>query len=491
MKLAFGPWLPDQAALEAPAMAQVRNAIPTPTHWRPIRAPRALNRQALPGTARQALTVVRLLGGEQWQIVGADNKLWRIPDRKNPLIDLSRGGGSYTFGTSNRWRMSQFSDRLLATNLAEPIQNLDLRNAVQFQDLSPQAPRARYITTVRQQVVVGDVVDEDGADVYKLRWSGFDSEGFPDPTIWAYAAEAQTDYQRLHDVGAIRGLTGGETGTVLCEHGVVRMSYIGPPFVFRFDTVERSVGCLSDGSVVAYGTHTYFLSPEGWCRFNGAAVEPIGRERIDRWFFQDFTFGTEDRVWACADRTDGLIFWLYCGAGSSERPNRLLVYSPPLDQWGLAELEAEIIGPVLQLGLTLDDEEEFPDIGSDPRDLGDSRLWAETVTTGLVYGDQVQGFTGTSLPATFVTGEAALFDGRRAVLQRALPLHDGGAATLRLGLRETQGGRVTWTTAKDTGTDGWIRSRDTARFFTFRLELAGDWRQAQGLDLYGAKLGQR
>ena len=107
-----------------------------------------------------------------------------------------------------------------------------------------------------------------------MQWSDIN-----DPTDWTAGAASQSDYQELPDGGDITGITGGEFGIVFLEKAIVRMSYIGSPLFFQFDTISRNVGCVEGGSIAQYGGVTYFLSDDGFYSCNGQQVVGIGSEK--------------------------------------------------------------------------------------------------------------------------------------------------------------------------------------------------------------------
>ena len=146
---------------------------------------------------------------------------------------------------------------------------------------------------------------------------------------------------------------------------------------------------------------------------------------------------------------------------------------------------------MVNFSTSLDDIVEWPNLDTDPRVLDDPRMWAEAIVPGAVQLQQVASFTGPTLPATFTHSEMELVEARRAVLKRAVPLYEGGFAQLRVGLREMQGGVQNWGPRYAPLADGVFRLRDIARYHQVSLELSGDWRRAQGLDLQGAILGAR
>jgi hypothetical protein len=77
----------------------------------------------------------------------------------------------------------------------------------------------------------------------------------------------------------------GEYGLILLERAISRMTYVGAPLFFQFDTIAKNIGCYESNSVAQFGNLTFFLSDDGFYVCDGQTVIPIGAEKIDRFFF--------------------------------------------------------------------------------------------------------------------------------------------------------------------------------------------------------------
>ncbi len=76
-------------------------------------------------------------------------------------------------------------------------------------------------------------------------------------TLNGFFKEAYADKlgELIPDGGDITGITGGEFGIVFLEKAIVRMSYIGSPLFFQFDTISRNIGCIEGGSIAQQAVH--------------------------------------------------------------------------------------------------------------------------------------------------------------------------------------------------------------------------------------------
>ena len=224
--------------------------------------------------------------------------------------------------------MTSYGDRIIATNYIDPIQSM-LLSGTNFTDLSATAPKARFVATVKDFVMVANTNDSTfGPAPYRVWWSAI-----ADPTNWPApgsitAAQLQSDFQDLvqTDVGNITGLSAGFLGAVdaaiFCERGIWAASYTGPPTLFSFRLVQGAPGTTSPLSIVPGratsqgGTRSvcYFLGEDGFNMFDGTAATAIGAQKFDREFFRELDGSRLNYVQGVADPRSKLIFWAFTGA---------------------------------------------------------------------------------------------------------------------------------------------------------------------------------
>jgi len=265
-RIAFKDWLPDQPSI-LDAVSKANNVIPLAVGYGPFKS--AVNYS---GDASENLTNVfaTKVDNDVSVFAGGLTKLYKLDSSDLSLDDVSKSGG-YT--GINRWQFVQFGNYALAANGSEKIQYYDVNSSSLFADLAAAAPVSKYITAVRDFVVGANI----GAGSYptRVQWSDIN-----DPTDWTSGGASQSDYQDIPDGGDITGITGGEFGIVFLEKAIVRMSYIGSPLFFQFDTISRNIGCIEGGSIAQYGGITYFLSDDGFYSCDGQNIIGIGSEKL-------------------------------------------------------------------------------------------------------------------------------------------------------------------------------------------------------------------
>jgi len=243
-----------------------------------------------------------------------------------------------------RWQFIQFGNFAIATNGSEKVQYYDVTSSSYFGDLAAAAPIAKFVTVVRDFVVCANIGA--GTNPARVNWSDIN-----DPTDWTAGAASQSDFQELPDGGDITGIVGGEFGLVFLEKAIVRMSYIGSPLFFQFDTISRNVGCIEGGSVAQYSGVTYFLADDGFYSCNGQQVTPIGAEKIDRFFFNNANIGDIDSISSSIDPERNLVIWNYTNVSGDRE---LLIYNFQTQKWCSADTDVDFLGTLATTGTSLE-----------------------------------------------------------------------------------------------------------------------------------------
>ena len=336
-RIQFKDWLPDQPSI-LDAVSEANNVIPLAVGYGPFKS--AVNYS---GAASEDLNncFAAKVNADVSIFAGGATKLFKVSSTDLTMEDVSKAAG-YT-GIS-RWQFAQFGNYTLASNNSEKIQYYDVNSSTDFADLAAAAPVAKYITIVRDFVVGANI----GGGTYpsRVQWSDIN-----DPTDWTSGSASQSDYQELPDGGDITGITGGEFGIVFLEKAIVRMSYIGSPLFFQFDTISRNVGCIEGGSIAQYGGISYFLSDDGFYSCNGQQVIGIGAEKVDRYFFSNANIGNINSISAAVDPERNLVIWNYTTVSGNRA---LLIYNFETQKWCEADTDVDYLSTLATTGTTLD-----------------------------------------------------------------------------------------------------------------------------------------
>lgn len=463
-------WLPDQPSTSG-ALLQANNTVPLLDGYGPF--PNAVDYSNDAGAnlnnvyASKFERVIELFAG-------SNGALYKYNVGTQNLDDVSKSGG---YNGSGRWRFAQFGQKLLAVDNNDKIQSWTADTSTNFADVSADAPVAKFITVVRDFVVVGDV----GGVTNKVAWSDINDE-----TNYTSGSTSQADYQIVPDGGDITGLTGGEFGLVFLERSIVRFSYIGSPLFFQFDTISRGLGCTVAGSVAQYGTVSYFLSDDGFYSCDGTSVKGIGAEKIDKYFFSHVDFGTIDSMSAAVDPVKNLIVWNYPKTSGGRG---LIMYNFQNGRWATADTTSDYISSVTTAGVTLEDLDGFGLLDDLDTSL-DSRLWTggKLLFAGT-EGQKIVTFTGSNSTAEFITGDLEF--GYNSLVNLARPIVENGSSQVALASRKNLDDTITYGPFYTANSDGRIGIRNNGRWHRIKMRPSGSWLHAMAIDIDVVPRGNR
>jgi len=340
---------------------------------------------------------------------------------------------------------------------------------------------------VRDFVWVANVDTGSGRVPYKAYWSGFN-----DPTSWTAGVD-QSDFQDIPDAGAITGMVGGEYCTILMERAIVRATYTGPPLIWQFDKVETARGCQVPGSVCNVGHTVFYLSDDGFYVFDGSKSQPIGAEKINSFFLNDFNVAFKDKMTSTVDPQEQIAVWSYVSNGAiDETPDRLLIYNYALNRWSLANVKSDLVAPFFTAGYTLENLDNISaSLDALPASLDSPLYKGGQYLFGGALGTKISAFTGDPMAATIVTGETGLATGNHNIVTRIYPYHEGGSVEVSVGLRGTHTDLVSYTAAGTTNAAGFVPFRAQDRYHRAKMYISGNWTYAQGMDIDARKVGRR
>jgi hypothetical protein len=469
----FTEWLPDQPGLIG-ALTNAKNVFPKAVGYGPFQ-----DEVDYSGAASEDLNnVVGAVdtSGVSRVVASASTKLFLFDSADLSLDDIS--ATTYT-AVSDRWRFTQFGNNLIAAGHPNTLQNYDLTTTGNFATVSG-APKAKLITVVRDFVVTGNSTD--GAN--RVQWSGIN-----DPTTWASSAVTQSDFQDIPDGGDVRGLTGGEFGLVLCARSIHRMSYVGSPLVFQFDNITRNLGCYESNSVIQWQGITYFLSDDGFYSCNGQQVEPIGAEKVNRFFFDTLVESNLSLMSAAVEPAKNLVMWGYPTLGDLYR---VLVYHTITKRWSYADTTVNRVADSTTPGITLEALDTF---SASIDALGtslDSRLWlgGNMILSG-VRGAKIITFTGAAKSAVIETADLNEIPSA-AMVTLAKPIVDNGSASVAIASRFKLNETVSFNTAQAADAENRVGLRSVGKYHRLQVNPTGDnWTNAVGVELETQPAGNR
>lgn len=467
----FSEWMPDQAGITG-AIQEAYNVIPQAIGYASL--PELVE---LSSAASENLTNIfaTKYGGTTTIFAAGTTKLFKFDSSDLSLDDVSKSGG-YT--TADRFYFTQFGQKLIAANGNSKLQVWDLGGSTVFADLAAAAPTAKFVTVVRDFVVAANTSSAPST-VY---WSDINDE-----TDWTPSDLSQSDSQIIPDGGDIRGITGGEFGIVLLEKSISRMSYVGAPLFFQFDTIAKNIGCYEANSIAQFGNLTFFLSDDGFYACDGQTVVPIGAEKVDRFFFNNVDQSKLNQMSATVDSIRKLVIWQFTDIFARKR---LMIYNWQSKKWSEGETTSDYLAPIATAGVTLEALNTYGTMETISTSF-DSRLWAggKFVSAGT-RGAKIVTFTGQPKEGYITTGDIG--NGSQSIITLAKPKIDNGTSTVAVYSRNILTATPTFGTPTASDDENRVSLRSSGNYHRVRVYPVGaNWKSAIGVDITIVPTGAR
>ena len=464
-RITFTEWTPDQPGI-VENLSVAKNVIPAALGFIPM--PSAVDYSSAASESLNNVFAGRF-SGTTTLFAGGATKLFRFDSADLGMDNVSKSGG-YT--NILKWNFVQFGNAVIAANNANKLQAWKLGSSTAFADLAVAAPVAKYVTVIRDFVVAANL--DGGSNPNKVQWSDINDE-----TDWTSGNASQSDFQIIADGGNITGITGGEFGLVLLERAIVRMTYIGSPFFFQFDTISKSLGCVEGNSVTKYGNVTYFLGDDGFYSCDGTNIVPIGNEKVDRWFSSNANPSKLNTMSATVDPIRKIVVWNFL---DNFGQRQLLIYNWQVQKWSYANTDTDVVAYAATAGLTLEALDTYGTIDSLTTSLDDA-LWAggKLLFAGA-RGTKVITFTGANMTAELATGDIGSENTSTIMLAR--PIVDNGSASVAVASRRLLNEGVNYGSYIPASNENRVSLRSNGKYHRLSIIPTGSqWSNAIGLDI--------
>lgn len=506
--LAFPEYRPDVTPHQSQFSDSISNVVPRGDGYGPVKALVAFT-NALEAACR-GVFFARKNDGTISVFAGTSNKLYNLNNTSGAWTDVSKvgvaslllvdgtsfltlvdgtsfldlttgtGEGTYpVISASAQWQFAQFNNYVFALHQGVPPQVFDLTSSTAFADLGGSPPQAAYISVVNRFLVLSGII---APNVYRVQWSGLNAT-----TTWD--GTAQSDSQDLADGGIVRGVAGGESGLIFQDGSIRRMTYApGAPYVFSIERISQDDGLFAPYSLIAAGDRIFFCSPQGFkMMVPGGYPTPIGKERVDRSFFNDVDTGNLQLVIGAADPRSTRVYWVYKSVNGQEgKFDTILVYDWSLDRWSKISMTGEYVVSLSRPGITLEGVDAAYGSNIDTITVSslDNISNASIAEISSVDGEHTLGFlTGSNLEATLETQEQGGGD-RRIFVRGFRPVTDAGTVYGSVSARETAQATASYSTESLVNSVGICPQRVSTRYgrAKVRIPAATSWTYASGVE---------
>jgi hypothetical protein len=379
-----------------------------------------------------------------------------------------------TTTVGNGLRFCPYGKYMLATNGADPIKQFDPASPSAMTTLSAGAPTARFLAVVRGFLIAGYA----GGNSLRVQWSDTGN-----PATWTTGGSSQAGQFDMPSGGDITGVVGGEYGLVFQEQRILRMTYTGDSAIWQFDEVVTDIGCPIAKSIATVGKISFFYSNRGFMAFDGANLEPIGTEKVDRTFQAMLDRNYTDNVSAVIDPTKSLYI---ITIPSSNPPTSALIYNYVQKQWTTAPITSPLMFSALSLSVPLESLDAlYGNLDAIPISLDSGALRGGYPAMFLFDGTNTLGqLSGSPMAATFKDGLKEFYPGQKARISAIRPFTDAASMTVTVGGMNGFSGSTTETAYTNrTGADVY-RTREAWNLSQVKLSIAAGtaWTYALGYD---------
>lgn len=486
MNIPFGEFLPSAPTFRNPGCVIADNVIPSAGgSYNPLAAPVAQG-ETLTNPVQGAS---QLFNNNRDSVIvgGTSTSLFVRTTTFNETTGLT------PIGTGQFWDFAQYNNFVIATAPNNPPQYLDNINTdTTWSALPGSPPSASRCARVGDFLVLGNETNNRS----RITWSSFNN-----PTAsWAPDRLSQSGTATLPvHLGPVQRIIGGRYALVFQERGVIRLTYVGPPTVWRVDIVSEDRGATAPAAVVDVGYQQYFLAQDGFYVTNGSEFSPIGNDRVNNWFFENVDQASINETHGAVDWQNGAIVWSF-RAANAQGFTRLLIYSWRYNRWSTASVGADwIVGSTLD-GISIDELDAiYGNIDAIPISLdsnefraGDRRLAA--FIQNASNQSEYSVFNGDPLAATWRTGEFEPAPAQRVFINEAYPLIESQEWDISCSVvaRDNRGA-VQASPPRVAGFSGFCAVRAEGQKVSMEMTkpAGGVWSRAQGLQINYQPAGMR
>ncbi len=482
----FGEYRPDCSDLNAAHTNELLNVLPQGDGYGPFPS-LSVYLEALPDVCRgyffaftqQASVLVFAATATDLYILNNTTLQWS---------KISKGGTSYsTIAANEIWQFEQYNNYVIAVHSGVNPQYFNVSTSTEFGDLPGNPPRASYIWVTNTFVVLGGLADYP----FRVQWSGLG-----DPTQWTPGVNS-SGLQDLADGGTVRGGIGGDFSYIFQDLAIRAMVYApGSDIIFDISRISKGLGLLAPYSIIADSSNIYFYSNKGFMRMSSGEMAPIGAERVDRTFRENYDATAPNLMQGVSVSDASILMWT-CKTNQNSNAcfDFVLVYHVVLDRWTLVNFEGQMIASVAQPGITLDALDDVaPSNSIDAMEVS-LDVFIDGILPKLSAFDtsnQLCFFNGESLEATLQTSEQSDIAGRMFV-QGFYPRTDAATVYGSIARRENLNAAPGYTAEQQMNARGFVPARANTRHARGRIRIpAGTgWTFAQGIDPLLVKRGKR
>jgi hypothetical protein len=483
-RIPVGQWAPDSAGVDATVLFGATNVFPTASGYGPVRG-LAPTGSALPSEAKGGFGVQK--SDLTWDFyAGTATKLYKFNSSAGGWTDVSNPSATYSVAANAFWSFFTDGAKLYATHANAPLQFIDIDTGTQFANVGGSPPLASIGAAVNEFIVLAGLTD----DPFAVQWSSIGN-----PNEWTPGLNLG-DIQRFPVGGPVTAFSGGEFGVVFQEQAIRSMVFApGSAEVFQFSKAEEGRGAVSAWSTVQIGARVFFVDRTGLFEFTGGQSQPIGTQRVNKWFNDNVNTSTFKKIQVVSDtRGHRVLFAVQTATGGTDATllDKILVYDYALDKWSMLDIDVRVLFSTSLPAVSLDsittslDDPSLPSL--------DSAVFAGGAPALAAFGpdNKMAFFEGDYLEATIETADFLAVRPNQAFVKGIRVDTDAADVRAQIAVRQALSDPILWLRESQPNRRRFNPARARGRYHRAKIRIPGatTWTYLSALEVNPKVMGE-
>lgn len=189
------------------------------------------------------------------------------------------------------WSMDAYGDLIMMTPGGQTgVYNWGGDNTVAPTLLSGAPSAVNYVFSSQNIIITLGAANVGN----RVQWS---DQG--NATSWTATAQNQAGSTDIQGVGLFLGhaKVSDTVNLLFTNNEVVRMTYIGLPYVWQFEIIEQRIGIVAQNAHASLGSLVYWVGNTDCYMYDGAAVSPMPNNTLRQFVFDNINTVQQSKCW--------------------------------------------------------------------------------------------------------------------------------------------------------------------------------------------------
>jgi len=241
------------------------------------------------------------------KVYAHDGSSWSNITRQTAGSDVD-----YSATAAKSWTACVVGGVLILDNGVDDPQEWPLTSgaasaSTRLQDLSnwPASTECEVMRSFKTFLIALDVTKSSVNYSRLVKWS-HEAATQATPTSWdeSDGTKSTGEYELASSPGrVIDGIPVGDNFLILKDDSCYLMSYVGTPFIFSFDIISSTIGCLAKNCAAEYEAGAFFMGNSDLYSTDGRTITPLLPNRLRRYLTDNLSGTNYNRCVVVPDYT--------------------------------------------------------------------------------------------------------------------------------------------------------------------------------------------